>query len=1562
MASTQFSNDYVDRDLIRTGISVVVVTASSGVFEVDKELLNLTSENLTNNGIGIDIVCLSKMPLHSVPLFKYRETVSAGNPSTERISGTSNSSVPTPNAKPGLSAPTSYKGSPLISSFRSSGIQLSRHSSSLHMESPEVWNYGIPQWIDLSYWSPDGPKSSGMHLSPSKGFEPGSKQRKPPFVPRVRMYEVQMMGLMEMGMAEISIPWMAETQEYEPHRRRRRKASEWIGSRSLSHSPKLSRRGVRLESASSRDHGLLATGTKMLGSTFGKMDAYDDGIYTKPARARRSLTSPKKKHSLSHRPSVSSSAQSNTPTIEKSPVAAQKDVASRPMMIHAESSPGSDSASIATAKKARNPAAARAARNASYALRGLAPPMRAVASTEINVENAQAQMPKAETLKARPTVAGSAHSIRSLSLYGNVPQASSSNKDSDDDYAHIAAQQEPERPSTPIRITNTTKQQTDTMSGSKHKHTRSDVSDSSRKDAKKGGKPQDEGTGSSPESSGTDESSTEETWDMLPNSMPKSTLPFIRNVNASNPLKGNANRETFFGRWQHLYPRKPRAATVKWRSLCTPASVPLTTEDFPSKDSLETDFDSISYVVTLGGTDGVPDRPNSRDELLREMLALRFAHGYQLVVGPRMNKFEGPGLHDASFFFNPDAKRRDGQYLFMSMGNTIQKLSLLDKNCISVIRYQRKPPQHQESPASEVTYQHLVRTILSNKFAPRTMHLRGFAEQYPWEEADNYLSDHRKGPKNEVQRLRFWRTRFVLLPVEPPAIASRHTAADSEENEEEIHLRGIRALTQIWQKMRYIPPEDRRPAASHRMSTYKPKDRNPLRIQVETLNPSELVATELDKLLAAEEAGDIQTTQLLPEEEQFDRESVKLGKLAAALQGERGIEIKNRRWHLRLHYSCFDGEEFTNWLVQNVRDIDTREEAVEFGNELMKEGLFEHVNSRHNFKDGNFFYSIKSEWRVPKQADSKQSWLPASRRSDKSIPTTPAADQSRDAPATVRTRSSSSLATALKSPEAIKPAPEKKRLAVSLSKMIRLDVDSKKKSSRSEIVTLHYDRLHNPENCYHLELSWLNVTSKLVDDAIVAWTTTAERYGLKLVEVPIVEAAKVPESEPFRAAYTIKLAVAAPKHPLMASESGNVFFNTSSFAPQPVLSNDRHFYQKALLRRFNFVLDLEGISEFPENVEINYSWGRLNYAYTQFVHLSGIILAQLTDQGDILLLANRLYNSRLASAKEAAAKLETTRQLNAAAQNLRPAVAPIQHLRPETQMQASGIIGINVQSPSLSTTTNALASPSPLLRPLPRPLNLPPTSAPVTSINSAIASAINSTSSVPLAPHLRGTPAHTPLATPGPTQAPASDPLAAAPTTSRPASTAGTANNDNNGTHATPTIFDDKISADVFGSRRALASASLATYITPEQIKDDLERFCSDADILNAFYAETQANLAAAAVADAAQVQQAQQDADQDGSDRQQIGKRSTPSSPALGMAPGSQTPKQKKRNSGSGPATSSSLLRPVSEKDLDEVPENGGLLGGIPEMKLPESLHGGRRFWGSVSGATPRRRGEGSG
>jgi hypothetical protein len=71
VALNPFDEHYIDRDLSRTGLSMTILTPGTGHFAVGKNLLRLTTERMIDHGIGLDLVCLTKMPLHSVPLFSY---------------------------------------------------------------------------------------------------------------------------------------------------------------------------------------------------------------------------------------------------------------------------------------------------------------------------------------------------------------------------------------------------------------------------------------------------------------------------------------------------------------------------------------------------------------------------------------------------------------------------------------------------------------------------------------------------------------------------------------------------------------------------------------------------------------------------------------------------------------------------------------------------------------------------------------------------------------------------------------------------------------------------------------------------------------------------------------------------------------------------------------------------------------------------------------------------------------------------------------------------------------------------------------------------------------------------------------------------------------------------------------------------------------------------------------------------------------------------------------------------------------------------------------------------
>lgn len=70
MTLAVFEKHFLERSFDRTCQLVVVVTPGVGVFEVDRELTNVTKQRIIDNGVGCDLVCVGEQPLHAVPLLK----------------------------------------------------------------------------------------------------------------------------------------------------------------------------------------------------------------------------------------------------------------------------------------------------------------------------------------------------------------------------------------------------------------------------------------------------------------------------------------------------------------------------------------------------------------------------------------------------------------------------------------------------------------------------------------------------------------------------------------------------------------------------------------------------------------------------------------------------------------------------------------------------------------------------------------------------------------------------------------------------------------------------------------------------------------------------------------------------------------------------------------------------------------------------------------------------------------------------------------------------------------------------------------------------------------------------------------------------------------------------------------------------------------------------------------------------------------------------------------------------------------------------------------------------
>ncbi|PVI03640.1 hypothetical protein DM02DRAFT_669687 [Periconia macrospinosa] len=1307
LAGAQFAKDYIDRDLVRTGISVIVVTAGTGVFEVDYNMLKLTTDTLVGSGIGIDLVCLSPMPLHSVPLFKYRNPRSLANKQTKPeqqqnigAAGFSEHDDKTPRQHQANFGSTSRESHMLAPPI------LSHAPPSVTDTSVDEWRYAMPHWVDISFWS--GTSEEIIELSklrkPNRVVKKVSKKGGT-FALRCRMYELQMMGVMENELGDISLPYLEEDPIY-PHQLRdqlnetdrastqkartmslvmtangsvpskdgkeiteepddeiRATYKQWmetydelvfkpVADRHLYHEQSLvNQQGDTNERKTSpkpavRD-SFLSSSYQSMGSSLGKTARLHEPDFHQLIRERSRGSEPKSPREnaipaqtsgipradvLARKINMNKLNTLNRPNMHRRGGSGDSNDArgflqttprDSPVVSRANSPPREIGPSpLATTKLTPAPDSDKKSRPAPWFLRQISFGGRANTTPEPTIGVATTDVTPGRVKPARLTIENNQKGLIAEKLASTRSIAM-------------------EKPSKPINIRNASR--VDASSDGSPSSDRASRS----VETVKGLRSVKASLPSFPNSVAKDPGSTfliagsRATGDsinpkieLLSSSGGAKTIPRTLSptsaiapwavlVNPCNPTKNTINVASQFRRWQHVFPKRLKTASVKWKSLCSPAAVPLTHEYFPSPEQLATEYNESPYKIVQNDDEDVLEAPKTRESLVRELIAFRLSHGFQILVGPAVAEYSGSKEQDISSIFYSDYMARDGDTVFMSVGNTIHQLVCVAGGEVEVKRYSRKPTTALESSAgidTPFSYRPYIRTALEEKYLARDIILRPPRREYNWNFIDTFLA----GYHDEFSDiLRFWRARFVLIPVEIPTISRRPMPMLTEDSEEEIRLEGIRKLTQVWQKHRYIPPEERHFQAT---TSKKQKDPNPLAIEYHTRDPSAVVAAGTDNSLLNDSASEFQTS-IFSESEQYHTSNIDIDKLAEDMQGEKGVPMLDRRWHWKLHPSCFLGFDLTSWLLSNFKDITTRDEAVDLGKQLMSQGLFVHVHGRHQFRDGNFFYKMASEYRAPRP-ESRPGWF-GMRRMDRSVPSTPSSEGPRTSPLasrSVKSRPSTSDSPSTGSEKDGEKTPTRQdtpKRKVLLSNAMRYDVDPRKRSYRPEIISLHYDRLHNPDNCYHIRIDWMNVTAKLIEDAIVSWATSVEKYGLKLIEVPIAEASNIKENHPFRSPYIIKLALQPPHY----EPQPETPYDTTSFAASHTRT-DKFPYQKALLKKLNFVLDIEAKDSFPTDVEVNYSWGSPDYKYTQFIHRSGVLLVQITSDGNFLLGANRLAHNR----------------------------------------------------------------------------------------------------------------------------------------------------------------------------------------------------------------------------------------------------------------------------------------------------------------------------------------------
>ncbi|KAJ2081423.1 vacuolar membrane-associated protein iml1 [Coemansia sp. RSA 988] len=724
---------------------------------------------------------------------------------------------------------------------------------------------------------------------------------------------------------------------------------------------------------------------------------------------------------------------------------------------------------------------------------------------------------------------------------------------------------------------------------------------------------------------------------------PRRSVPY----NACNPELAPPPVTEQSQRWAYAFPTQSAVSsyTAKWRSLCTPASLPLAT-NYRAAD-LEQHYHHYFYHlptpalrredVGAAGADGdefaafmgdVGAADWATRMMLKEMVYQRLAQGFQLVLRAVVGHAETAGA----------------AAIWLSNGRQVQKLAVqADGGAatagVSVTRWER------DRPFSMDDAQYAFRLWARGSGAGYSAACGRFA--YPSDDEVNWNSLDRLviGYQNNLTRgMRYWRARFVLIPVDTLGADAMVTAKGSPHmSHDDLRIANFeRFLDHVVRLLRH----NERARLAERFLSALPADVRRTRA-LEDLAPSTLLQIRYTTMVAAADAAHMlhaymgDAVFLAPDTalalrppasaivglgERLNAESP-FAQLAQALQHtEAGIPLRNVRWHYAHLRAVFIGSQLVDWVLVNFDGMARRKHAVTAAARLLERGLFCSPHRTGPFIDGFYFYEFTeaalqnrgspsgvglssrmgaspaidlnsaastgdssagaspSTSRQPSRSASRQLSRPASRQDSSTATDQPRQTTQHGAqPASrLRVRSDSRVGESWQGGSSRRTLP----LHLTQSRVFALDLDPQRHSTRAEHCLVHMDATHSPAACFHVSVNWLNCTTHRIDELVRGWGRTAERCGMRLVEAPRVQDAAA--AHPFHQPLTIALAQSPPPVAALFDSAWEEDFARAD----PMASRDTTLarmtqnlptypFERALLEEHDFVLDADADVCFP---------------------------------------------------------------------------------------------------------------------------------------------------------------------------------------------------------------------------------------------------------------------------------------------------------------------------------------------------------------------------------------------
>ncbi|XP_045491863.1 GATOR complex protein Iml1 isoform X7 [Colias croceus] len=659
--------------------------------------------------------------------------------------------------------------------------------------------------------------------------------------------------------------------------------------------------------------------------------------------------------------------------------------------------------------------------------------------------------------------------------------------------------------------------------------------------------------------------------------------------NASLALLWGATGEQ---EWTPALTTANRAIGVDWKSLTIPACLPITTDYFPDKRSLQNDYLVSDYNLLPDDVNAdfaqnraIYKEPLTTMEVFKELVSQRLAQGFQLIVGVNENEViesHCPSTHTpppskvAPQCGKPANSAPTKRYL-LSIGRIFHKLTLVGST-ITVTRYRPRHPY----PPFNIHYRYRFHAPNHDTYevswvAFTTEKL----ENYNWNYMDHYICTRGDTDFSLVEPLKYWRFRTLLLPLNNPATKqiledeSTHCDVYPTPTRHDLdHLtEGFLKMTESYFNKVKRPHKQRGGVSS-----------SPFRERVGSTRLPDRPRLRIEAMAAAKAVLERTQSQTGESEDAYDD-----GVIEPKLKSNATIsEIRDRMRHptlgvgflqqtVSLPSHAFVSIYAIHWLQANMENV-TYEKATSLMEKLLHEKMICHASGDmlERFVVGYYMYHI-----LPQKKDEEREltdyvkplgdlqsfeneWMEVEvlgPRSPilRSETNSGAIDISGSSPVVDDSGIPAFLCDHID--------PNYMQLGngdMPLYKNTHLDIDVNNKSDRIEWGHARYQATFRPDQAYEMCIQWAVASGNIVAELIFGWARKAQSCRLQMVPIPADPLALpfTEKSDPLRGPIYVPL----NEEPLLRGKSA-----LFEGFPEEEWAERLFLFQEAIVGRFGFI-------------------------------------------------------------------------------------------------------------------------------------------------------------------------------------------------------------------------------------------------------------------------------------------------------------------------------------------------------------------------------------------------------